>query len=27
MKSGYAVCEGRELHYVEWGKGREMVIA
>jgi pimeloyl-ACP methyl ester carboxylesterase len=27
MKSGYAVCEGRELHYVEWGKGRETVIA
>jgi pimeloyl-ACP methyl ester carboxylesterase len=27
MKSGYAVCEGRELHYVEWGKGRHTVIA
>jgi pimeloyl-ACP methyl ester carboxylesterase len=27
MKSGYAVCEGRELHYAEWGQGRETVIA
>jgi pimeloyl-ACP methyl ester carboxylesterase len=27
MKSGYAICEGRELHYVEWGEGRETVIA
>ena len=27
MRSGYAVCEGRELHYVEWGKGRDTVIA
>ena len=27
MRSGYAVCEGRELHYVEWGEGRETVIA
>jgi pimeloyl-ACP methyl ester carboxylesterase len=27
MKSGYAICEGRELHYVAWGEGRETVIA
>lgn len=27
MRSRYAVCEGRELHYVEWGQGREIVIA
>ena len=27
MRSRYAVCEGRELHYVDWGQGREIVIA
>ena len=27
MKSHYGVCEGRELHYLEWGEGRETVIA
>lgn len=28
MKSGYATCEGRELHYTEWGsEHREVVVA
>jgi len=27
MKSRYLACEGRELHYVEWGEGPETVIA
>ncbi len=28
MNSGYAVCEGREIHYTEWGAdNRETVIA
>lgn len=27
MKSRYATCCERELHYVEWGEGRETIIA
>lgn len=27
MKSGYRICEERELHYLEWGEGGETVIA
>jgi pimeloyl-ACP methyl ester carboxylesterase len=27
MKSSYLICEGRELHYVEWGEGPETVVA
>jgi pimeloyl-ACP methyl ester carboxylesterase len=27
MKSRYAICCERELHYVEWGEGRETIIA
>jgi pimeloyl-ACP methyl ester carboxylesterase len=27
MKSRYLTCEGRELHYTEWGSGPETIIA
>jgi pimeloyl-ACP methyl ester carboxylesterase len=27
VKSRYAVCEGREIHYTEWGEGPDTVIA
>jgi len=27
MKSNYLTCEGRELHYTEWGSGPDTVIA